>query len=351
MSDDNRTWGGLPASGPSASGPEGTPRGPGWTHQPSGPPPNHPGYPNQPGPQGPAYPNQGQSAYPHAGYPGQQAPTGYPGQSGPAYPNQGGQPPRKSRAPMIIGLAVGGVVLLAVIGILIAVLQPGPTTVASAPATTPAPLSESTPSAATTRPGAPAIRVDSQFGDNRDTHGWTCDDGCRVDNGKLRLSTVVPDGETDVDWWLTPQRGWTEEPVTSSTVVLTGVTFDEGQPFIGIKCAARIDGDEMIDGYQVELRSDGYLGHFELVNGEWSKAVNEDYFRGDTKNPGTIEVTCEKRGADFSVTMKVGDTLSSETTYRGVNRSGTTLLGYGGYGGAGTRSEVSVSGITYSATP
>lgn len=374
MNDGNRNWGGFPASGSSADGPPNPPQGQGWTHQPGhgnpqgqqfpsgqqfpqhqGLPPQHqpqpssqgqqhPGYP---GPQNPGYPGPQNQGPNHPGPPGPNYPGHYPNNLPPAHIN----PTSKSRTPLIIGISAGAVVLIAAIVVALVMLRPGQTTVAAGQGSTAtATPSQSSPSASATTPLSDAytIRTDSQFGDNRDTHGWTCEgNDCRVENGKLRFTSIPEEGQRVINWWMLPERGWREDAVKRSRVTLQGLTFDEGEPRVNIKCAARIVDNRIVDAFQVEVYGDGTLAHYEMVDGEWQDAVSEDRIKGDTKNLGTVVVVCEERGPDFYVSIKIGDDLTSEVTYRNVNKSGATVFGYGGYG---AKSEMSLSGITYEAT-
>ncbi|WP_405058119.1 hypothetical protein OG474_36020 [Kribbella sp. NBC_01505] len=118
--------------------PQGPPPGYGQPPQgqpPQGPPPGYgqppqgqPGYGQQPGqppygqpPQGPP-PGYGQQQYPQQGYPGQQQ---FPQQGYPGQPQYGGQAPRGKGSNKILYLAGGGLVVVAVIGIVLALIFGG----------------------------------------------------------------------------------------------------------------------------------------------------------------------------------------------------------------------------------
>lgn len=108
----------MPPQGPGPQGPH--PQGGGYGQQ--GPPPGWqpgPGGPQQGGfPPGPGTPPQGmppQGMPPQGGYPQGGYQQGYPQQpGGPAYPPQPG-PKKKSKLPMIIGIVLGVIALVAIV--------------------------------------------------------------------------------------------------------------------------------------------------------------------------------------------------------------------------------------------
>lgn len=175
-------WGPSGATAGSTPPPAGMPSDPFATPAPSAPPaPGSPSGATYPGATasganapGTAYP--GGPSYPGASYPGGNLPgTAYPG--GPTYPGPGtpAGPPRKSKAPQIVGIVAGALVLLlvggffAVRGLVSSVVsdaKPSATAPVAAPTTkavsTPSPSKTSTPTSTdSTAPTSRPVPTDS----------------------------------------------------------------------------------------------------------------------------------------------------------------------------------------------
>ncbi|WP_432558697.1 hypothetical protein [Granulicoccus sp. GXG6511] len=275
-------------------------------------------------------------------------PQQWPPAGGGQDPSSGKKPPGKG---LVVGIVAAAVAVLALVVVGIFTLRPAAKP-AQQPVTPQSPGAGSTPTTGPTTPTGSAdgrYSANSQFA-NGPVDGWDCDNNCSFEGGRLHISATIPADEESTDWWHTQTEGWAQGNVQKSTVTLEGVSFEGygGESFVGIKCGSTVVNRELTDAFQVEVKADGTVQNYKLVGSEWESFGQPSTHNGDHLNPGDLTFTCEQTGEDFTVSV-AAQGLDLSTTYRGVNRQGTTLLAYGGYGEPGTRVGFSTTGVRYEA--